>query len=68
MTLAQFKSPPARLARAIVQRTRGLYQRLTRWRCQGTLGSLRTAESFFRGLPLIGRRPGPLRGGMRLQS
>jgi hypothetical protein len=68
MALDPTKSPPPSKARAIVQRTRGLYQRLTRWRCQGTLGSLRTAESFFRGLPLIGRRPGPLRGGMRLQN
>src|SRR5258706_1092377 len=37
------------------------YQRLTRWRCQETLGSLRTAESFFKRLPLIGGRPRRLR-------
>src|SRR5271155_5452827 len=35
-------------------------QRLTRQRCQDTLRSLMTADSFFRGLPLIGRRPRPL--------
>ena len=31
------------------------YHRLTRQRCQRTLGSLRTAESFFNRFPLIGR-------------
>src|SRR5664279_4123085 len=37
------------------------YQRLTQWRCQETLRSSRTVESFFRRLPLVGGRPRPLR-------
>jgi len=37
------------------------YQRPTRRRCQQTLRSLKTAESFFKGLPLLGGLPRPLR-------